>query len=55
MGVEQCRRRELLCALLILLATLGEAVRDSKYYDILGVAPDADDRTIKKAYKKQAL
>jgi DnaJ-domain-containing protein 1 len=55
MGVGQCWRRQLLCALLIVLAILGEAVRDSKYYDILGVSPDADDRTIKKAYKKQAL
>lgn len=31
------------------------AVRDSKYYDLLGVSPDADEPTIKKAYRKQAL
>lgn len=47
-------------ALLLLLASslicsYVEAVRDTKFYDLLGVSPDADDRTIKKAYKKQAL
>jgi curved DNA-binding protein CbpA len=31
------------------------AVRDTKYYDLLGVAPDADEPTIKKAYRRQAL
>jgi DnaJ family protein A protein 2 len=31
------------------------AVRETKYYDILDVAPDADEATLKKAYKKQAL
>ena len=31
------------------------AVADTKFYKLLGVDPGADDRTIKKAYKKQAL
>lgn len=44
-------------ALLALLAAapLAAAVRESKYYDMLGVAHDADDATIKKAYRKAAL
>ncbi|KAK9816828.1 hypothetical protein WJX72_005531 [[Myrmecia] bisecta] len=43
----------LLVFLLLLLSV--HAVRDRKYYDILGVEVDADDRTIKKNYRKQAL
>jgi DnaJ-class molecular chaperone len=39
----------------MLLHSTVEGVRDKKYYDILGVPEDADDRIIKKAYKKQAL
>jgi len=31
------------------------AVRDAKYYKVLDIAEDADDRTIKKAYRKAAL
>lgn len=31
------------------------AVRDSKYYDLLGVSQDADEPTIKKAYRRQAM
>lgn len=30
-------------------------VVDTKLYDILGIAPDATDAEIKKAYKKQSL
>jgi hypothetical protein len=51
--------RGLLCAAVLLAllvaAPLAAAVRESKYYDLLGVAHDADDATIKKAYRKAAL
>ncbi|WIA21255.1 hypothetical protein OEZ85_000490 [Tetradesmus obliquus] len=40
---------------MLLLPAVVEGVRDKKFYDILGVPEDADDRIIKKAYKKQAL
>lgn len=42
-------------AALVLLSTAIAAVRDTKYYDVLGVAIDADDKTIQKAYRRQAL
>lgn len=45
-------------ALLLAAAALGGAaasVRDTKFYDVLGVATDADTATIKKAYRRQAL
>jgi hypothetical protein len=47
----------ILCAVafLLLFSSSCLAVRETKFYDILGVSPDADDRTLKKAYKKQAL
>lgn len=45
----------LLAALLLLACRGGTAVRDSKYYDVLGISSDADDRTIQKAYRRQAL
>ena len=43
--------------LLLLAAAAGAvgAVRETKYYDALGVSADADDRTIQKAYRRQAL
>ena len=31
------------------------AVRDTKYYKLLGVEPGADDKEIKKAYRKLAM
>eukprot|EP00798_Chlamydomonas_sp_ICE-L_P030395 gene30395-35402_t len=46
------------CSLLLLLAVLlsfAEAVRDPKYYKVLGISEDADEATIKKAYRRQAL
>ena len=47
-------RAALLLVLLCVCAELGPAlgVREKKYYDALGVAPDADEATIKKAYRK---
>jgi curved DNA-binding protein CbpA len=30
-------------------------VRETKLYDVLGVAPDATDAALKKAYRKLAL
>ena len=44
-----------LSLLLLLLVSLAQAVRETAFYDLLGVAPDADDATIKKAYRRQAL
>eukprot|EP00440_Ansanella_granifera_P038778 gb/GFBE01042077.1/.p1 GENE.gb/GFBE01042077.1/~~gb/GFBE01042077.1/.p1 ORF type:complete len:363 (+),score=119.18 gb/GFBE01042077.1/:1-1089(+) len=50
-----------LTALLVLaccgLQVAGKAAKENKesYYDILGVAKDADDRAIKKAYREMAL
>ena len=41
--------------LLLFLVSLAQAVRETAFYDLLGVAPDADDATIKKAYRRQAL
>lgn len=52
------RTASLLLACSLLLASWAavvDAVRDSKYYDTLGVATDASEATIKKAYRKQAL
>ena len=43
-------------ALLLLLAAAGAgAVRETKYYDFLGISPDADEKTIQKAYRRAAL
>ncbi|KAI7835464.1 hypothetical protein COHA_010639 [Chlorella ohadii] len=44
-------------ALLLLLAAAAGAgaVRETKYYDHLGISPDADEKTIQKAYRRAAL
>ena len=45
-------------SLLILICCLTSAVlavRDTKFYDVLGIAPDASEAVIKKAYRKQAM
>ena len=44
---------QLLAFALCLVAT--SAVRDSKYYRYLDVDPSADEATLKKAYRKQAV
>ena len=41
--------------LLLVFSLAAEAVRETAFYDLLQVAPDADDATIKKAYRRQAL
>lgn len=48
-------RAPLACLAFLLLLCGAAAVGDKKLYDALGVAEDADDRTIKKAYRKAAL
>lgn len=42
-------------AVLLAILAAARAVRDAKYYDVLGVDPDASEATIKKAYRRQAL
>ena len=42
-------------AVLLALLAVARAVRESKYYDVLGVDPDASEASIKKAYRRQAL
>lgn len=51
-------QRLLLYSCLIALTFLlkeAVAVRETKFYDALGVPPDADETIIKKAYRKAAL
>lgn len=45
----------LLLAAAALFGGAAASVRDTKFYDVLGVATDADTATIKKAYRRQAL
>lgn len=40
---------------LLALVAVAKGVREMKYYDALGIASDADEATIKKAYRRQAL
>lgn len=51
------RRGAIATAILALLChgLIANAVRETKFYDLLGVAPDADERTIQKAYRRQAM
>jgi hypothetical protein len=42
-------------AVLAAVVAAAAGVRETKFYDALGVAPDADEATIKKAYRRQAL
>ena len=42
-------------AVLAALVAAACGVRETKYYDALGVDPEADDATINKAYRRQAL
>lgn len=56
-GVKRTPLARLGLALVVFLVFFvgTRAVRDTKFYDLLGVAPDADEPTIKKAYRRQAL
>lgn len=45
----------LLAAAAFVAVVCANRVRDSKFYDVLGVATDADTATIKKAYRRAAL
>ena len=49
-----CKRFSILAFVILLAATI-EAVKDSKYYRVLGISEDADEQTIKKAYRKSAM
>ena len=40
---------------LLLLSASVTAVKDMKYYKTLGISEDADEQTIKKAYRKAAM
>ena len=39
----------------LLLSASVTAVKDMKYYKHLGISEDADEQTIKKAYRKAAM
>jgi len=51
------KRRSLLCISLsvLLYSAFVSAVKDMKYYKTLGISDDADEQTIKKAYRKAAM
>lgn len=46
------RALRLFCIASVLLA--AQAARETRLYDVLGISPDAEEATIKRAYKKQA-
>lgn len=41
--------------LVVFFLVAAAAVKDMKYYKILGISEDADEQTIKKAYRKAAM
>lgn len=57
MGLHGVRLSRIGFALLLCssLAIVCLCAQDRKFYKVLGVAPDADETTIKKAYRKLAL
>ena len=54
-AMSGCRRFSLKVLLLLLFVCAGAAVRDTKYYDSLGVTPSATENEIKKAYRKLSM
>eukprot|EP01025_Chloroclados_australasicus_P038787 TRINITY_DN4005_c0_g1_i4.p1 TRINITY_DN4005_c0_g1~~TRINITY_DN4005_c0_g1_i4.p1 ORF type:complete len:470 (-),score=80.65 TRINITY_DN4005_c0_g1_i4:246-1655(-) len=46
---------DIVFTVLLLCGNAVQCVRDTKFYDILQISPDADETTIKKAYRKQAM
>lgn len=53
---RRCASGSLLLPLLLAAAAAAVgAVRDTKYYDSLGVSPDSDEKTIQKAYRRAAM
>ena len=54
-AMSGCRRFSLKLLLLLLFVCAGAAVRDTKYYDSLGVTPSATENEIKKAYRKLSM
>lgn len=49
------RATSLAAVVLLLLSACSQAVRETQLYDALGIDPGADEATIKKAYRRQAL
>lgn len=45
----------LLLSLFLLAVSVSLGAQHRKFYDLLGVSADADDRTLKKAYKREAM
>lgn len=52
---QQRKAGPIVWLVLAVCAACVQAVRDTKFYDTLGISPDADEATIKKAYRRQAL